>query len=45
MRSGLRLKTLDAARQVITDLGTPPEGDEFAPGDLVRKNASRLGER
>jgi PAS domain S-box-containing protein len=39
---GYVLKTLDSARQVITDLGTPLEGDDFGPGDLVRENAAKL---
>jgi PAS domain S-box-containing protein len=39
---GYVLRTLDAARQVITDLGTPLEGDDFEPGDLVRESAAQL---
>jgi PAS domain S-box-containing protein len=39
---GFVLKTLDSARQVITDLGTPLEGEDYEPGDLVRKNAADL---
>ncbi len=42
---GYVLRTLDAARQVITDLSTPLEGDEFQPGDLVRENAAELPEQ
>ena len=36
------LRTLDSARQVITDLGTPLDGEDFEPGDLVRGEAARL---
>jgi PAS domain S-box-containing protein len=39
---GYVLRTLDAARRVITDLSTPIEGDEFRPGDLVRENAAQV---
>ena len=35
-------RTLDSARQVITDLGAPLEGDDYAPGDLVRESAAKL---
>jgi len=41
---GYLLRTLDAARQVITDLGSPIEGDAIEPGDLVRENAAQLPE-
>jgi PAS domain S-box-containing protein len=33
-------RTLSSAQQVITDLGRPAEGDDLAPGDLVRTSAS-----
>ena len=39
---GYVLRTLDAARRVITDLSTPIEGDEFQPGDLVRDSAAEV---
>ena len=39
---GYLQRTLDAARQVITDLSTPLGGDDVAPGDLVRENAADL---
>ena len=39
---GYVLRTLDAARRVITDLSTPIEGDEFHPGDLVRDSAAEV---
>jgi PAS domain S-box-containing protein len=39
---GYVLRTLEAARQVITDLGSPLEGEDFEPGDLVRENAAQL---
>ena len=35
-------RTLASARKVITDLGAPLEGDDLAPGDLVRECASTL---
>ena len=38
---GYVLRTLDAARRVITDLSTPIDG-EFQPGDLVRENAAQV---
>ena len=34
-------KTLDSARQTITDLVAPLEGDDLAPGDLVRTSAGQ----
>jgi len=38
---GYVLRTLDAARRVITDLSTPVDG-EFQPGDLVRENPAQV---
>lgn len=40
--SGYLQRTLDAARQVITDLSTPLGGNDVEPGDLVRENAAEL---
>lgn len=39
---GYVLRTLDAARKVITDLGSPLDGNDFEPGDLVRETAAQL---
>jgi PAS domain S-box-containing protein len=39
---GYVLRTLDAARKVITDLGSPLDGDDVEPGDLVRETAAKL---
>lgn len=36
------MRTLDAARRVITDLGTPLAGADVEPGDLVRESAADL---
>jgi PAS domain S-box-containing protein len=36
-------RTLEAARAVITDLGTPLDGGEISPGDLQRESASSIG--
>jgi PAS domain S-box-containing protein len=41
---GYVLRTLESARQVITDLGTPLAGDDFQPGDLVRESSASPGE-
>lgn len=38
------LRTLDSARRVITDLGTPAAGEDFKPGDLVRATSASPGE-
>jgi PAS domain S-box-containing protein len=35
-------QTLEAARQVITDLGTPLDGSHVSPGDLLRSSASTV---
>ena len=42
---GYLQRTLDAARQVITDLSTPLGGNDVEPGDLVRENAAELPEQ
>lgn len=39
---GYLQRTLDSARRVINDLSRPLEGDEYAPGDLVRESAAKL---
>lgn len=37
-------RTLSSARQMITDLVAPLDGDELNPGDLVRTRPSSLGD-